>query len=262
MSGLFGRMFGSNTDSGFIPDGQTPPPPPPPPQDNQNNQQQSQQQGQQATNTANATQQNATGQQTNSGNDDSELYSKLWQSPQADNGNGQQGQQNTAATNDPMAVLRAHLEGKQIFKDIDFSKLVGENNPENWKAAMNQIVTNTYTATMQDMSGIMGQKIQEAVNDAVKRSRNVVTSDYAISQLQSAHPYLKNPAVAPVANQVMLRAMQEGREVSDAIKFTHNYFVGLGRAATGQGPQNNSPDGQRGGNQTSNTDWMQYLTNS
>ena len=60
---------------------------------------------------------------------------------------------------------------------------------------MNQIVTNTYSATMQDMSGFMGQKIQEAVNDAVKRSRNVVTSDYAISQLQSAHPYLKNSEI-------------------------------------------------------------------
>lgn len=180
------------------------------------------------------------------------------------------GQQPATQQLTPEETLQAHIDSKNLLNGMDYTKL---QNPEMANVELNKLVSNVYTATMQDASEIMTQQIDSLREEIQKDTTNQMQGNKAIEQLNTALPYTLAPEFKPVADGVFNRILnQDGMTVNKAIELTGKYFNKLQSEVdktTRKPPSNNLRNkqvfnqGNPGNNDQSDvvakSDWMSIL---
>ena len=191
-------------------------------------------------------------------NDDN--FEEIWQNPIDDTG-GQQQQQQQQQLQQPVKepvdsnkVFNEYIEKLELTKTVDLAEISEELNQgktEGLGNALKTVAAQTYRQAMVDMSKIIDQKVKAGVAAAVQQSNNAVQGNMAVTQMNTALSFTKNPAIAPVAGAVLSQLIKKGKSVDDAVDGVRAFFQNTSKISAKELGLQNPPRG-RPGNQPFN----------
>lgn len=169
-------------------------------------------------------------QQQSSGNNSDDIsidsFGSMWDTPDTKTTTQQQPNQQQPNANDAFAN---HMKGIDFTNGVDLSTVqadLQEGNMDSMQAAMSQVAQNSYKAAMTNMNQVVNDRVTKAVEQAVAQSSQNLDGREAINSLNTALPFTKEKAIAPLANKVFQQfARAEGATVQSAIKKTKEYFA-------------------------------------
>ncbi len=191
-------------------------------------------------------------------NDDK--FEEIWQNPTDDTGGPQQQQQqqqvqqSTAEPVDSNKVFNEYIEKLELTKSVDLQEISEELNQgktDGLGNALKTVAAQTYRQAMVDMSKIIDQKVKAGVQAAVQQSNNQVQGNMAVTQMNTALSFTKNPAIAPVAGAVLSQLIKKGKSVDDAVDGVRAFFQNTSKISAKELGLQNPPRG-RPGNQPFN----------
>lgn len=187
------------------------------------------------------------GNQNNGGENNNEittpLHTGLWDNPsnetdgegnQNTGGEGNQNQNQNQGSKTPDEIMQEHIASLGLTSNLDVEGLIEALNQGDTKPLVSAIETaaaNSYKAAVNSLSGLMDQKINAAVEKATAQAEGNVNSNMALREMHAALPFTDAPDLAPVADAVMTKLINNGKTVSEAIKGTNDFF----KAITEQG---------------------------
>ena len=180
---------------------------------------------------------------------------------------------NQAEPKSAESVFNEHVESIDFTAGIDVANLqstMQNGDNEGFSKAIRAIGENAYRQSMIDMNKIINQRVDKAKTEMASTSATATATERAISELQSALPYTKEPMYKPVAEGVFTQLLQQkGMTVDKAIQKTGEYFTKFAgdvnknnprapssRANGGFGVIDEADDGDDG------QDWMSFLGKS
>ncbi len=199
------------------------------------------------------------GEKNNEENND-DNFSKIWENPtDADAGQQQQLQQQTQQVQQAPAksseeVFGTYIEKLELTKDIDLGKIseeLNQGNTEGLGTALKAVAAQTYRQAMVDMSKVIDQKVTAGVKAAVQQSSSAVQGNMAVTQMNTALAFTKNPAIAPVAGAVLSQLIKKGKTVDDAVEGVRKFFQNTSKISAKELGLQHAPN-QRPGNQSFN----------
>ncbi len=185
-------------------------------------------------------------------NDDN--FAQIWENPTDPNAGQQQQQQQQAPQQQQPAksseeVFGTYIEKLELTKDIDLGKISEEltqGNTEGLGTALKTVAAQTYRQAMVDMSKIIDQKVTAGVEKAVQQSSNAVQGNMAVSQMQTALAFTKNPAIAPIAGAVLSQLIKKGKSVDDAVDGVRQFFQNTSKISAKELGLQHAPAGRPG----------------
>ncbi len=171
----------------------------------------------------------------------------------------------------PEEKMQAHITGLNLTKGIDTNQVmedIREGKVESFGAAMNAVGGNAYQAAMTDMNSIMDAKIAKATEDATANANATMNSNLAVSQMNTAMPFTKDPDIAPIAKAVLAQTLKSGADTEAAIGAVEKFFA----KAAGQINKSMQPPTNQSGNpqfptesdnnsgQAQHDEWLDVLT--
>ncbi len=203
-------------------------------------------------------QKKAEGDQNNQQNND-DNFEQIWQNPTDDTGGQQQQQQQQPLQQptepvDSNKVFNEYIEKLELTKSVDLAEVseqLNQGNTESLGNALKTVAAQTYRQAMVDMSKIIDQKVKSGVEAAVQQSSNAVQGNMAVTQMNTALAFTKNPAIAPVAGAVLSQLIKKGKSVDDAVDGVRKFFQNTSKISAKELGMQNPPRG-RPGNQSFN----------
>lgn len=214
------------------------------------------------------------------GNSESNLtsFENMWSNNTTDGEEGTATPQpvtvvNQAEPKTPEAVFNDHVAGIDFTAGVnvaDVQQAMQNGDGEAFNKGMRAIGENAYRQAMVDLNKIVNQRVDAAKKEMTTATASQTATERAISQLEDALPYTKEPMYKPVAEGVFTQLLQQkGMTVDKAIQKTGEYFQKFAgdvnknnpqapgnRPSGGFGAINESTDGDDG------QDWMDFLGKS
>jgi len=195
------------------------------------------------------------------------LHSGLWdnkptgnEQQQQDNSQQFQQAQQQPVQKSPDEIMQEHIAGLNLTSNVNIENLTESLNNGDTKPLLSALETaaaNAYKASVENISKLMDSKISAAVEKATEQATGNINSNLAVQELHNTLKFTEAPDVAPIAEAIMTKLINDGKSVSDAIKGTNNFFksvteVGIDHydsisqqrpgSQNQQGRQNNSAD--------------------
>lgn len=147
--------------------------------------------------------------------------------------------------------------------DVDLDTIIDNRDKEGFKNILKQVGANAYRNAVLDVNKIVEAKIPRLIDEAVKRATGTVHAHGAIEKMFDKLPYTKDPALRPVAEQVLSQAVKRNKgDLSRALSDVERYFKRTAELAGGGNSNGNSRSGRGGSNNKSSdqeVDWMKLL---
>ena len=212
----------------------------------------------------------------NNGGDNSQSFDNMWDTDTSQQGNQQQQNQQQSQSQQaaPSAeeVFNSHVQGLGFGAEAnDLMAAMESRDPEAVGKAVAGMQASTYRAAMVDVNKLVNQRVDAAMEANTQNTHNTIEANSVIAQMESALPWTRQPAYAPMAKAVVNQMLQkEGMTPEKAIAETAKYFQQFANDAnTGQQAPNGKPTGnfqnQNGNNSQNNNaeddtvDWIDFL---
>ncbi len=127
----------------------------------------------------------------------------------------------------PQEVYDEFIGSQNLTENIDLSKIAEEiRNGETGalETAFKQIATNSFSRAVMASNTLTTQKIEAAVEKAVKQSKGAADTDFAVRQMDAQLKFTSAPSIAPVAKDALNRLMKQGKSIDDAIIGVKEFF--------------------------------------
>ena len=177
---------------------------------------------------------------------------------------------NQAEPKSAEAVFNEHVASVDFTAGIDVANLqqsLQNGDAEGFNKNLRVGFENAYRQSMIDMNKIINQRVDKAKSEMASASSTATATERAITDLNSALPYTKEPMYKPVAEGVFTQLLQQkGMTVDKAIQKTGEYFTKFAgdvnknnpsaphsRPSGGFGEISEVDDGDDG------QDWMSFL---
>ena len=160
---------------------------------------------------------------------DDEAIDNLWsdiKKKPADNqqqppNNQQQQPQNQQQQVDPKVQLQNYLKdnglGEFVVSDAVKAE-IKEGNFDNFNAQVLGLVQQAHVKALSGSQTLIKAEVAKAVRAAVDESKGFIAGKEAVSALNTALPFTKDPAIGPIAQTVMQRLLDRGATQEEAIK--------------------------------------------
>lgn len=112
-----------------------------------------------------------------------------------------------------------------LSKDV-FDK-IGEGDISAIQDSLQSAMRNVYRTAVEDVSTLMEARLKEYQSKTIDQVNNSKFADAAIAELKAAIPYANDPAVEPVAKNVLASYMRKGMTRTEAVGATAQYFSNL-----------------------------------
>ncbi len=180
-------------------------------------------------------------------------HENLWDATVDDNLDGNQDKNQQKPTEqqqpDPNETFNKHIDSLDFSDNIDLvasMKAIQDGDTEAFGKLIHQIGANAYRNSLVDANKVVQQRVDKMA-DAVKSdvSSSNATSDL-VKEMNTALPFTKSPAFAPVANLTLTQFIQKGVPPNKAITEVGKYFENLSGEVSKMNP--NPPGGRPAGN--------------
>jgi hypothetical protein len=201
-------------------------------------------------------------------------FSNVWHTNTDDaNNNGQQQVQKVEITNQQPVQevsrqdrLAAHIGTLGLADGLNMEAL---QNPETALKEMERIQALTYSAAMKDTNTLIQQAVSQVKDELTAQTQETLSGNSAINNLNTALPYTKEAAYAPVANSLLTQFMSKGQTQEQAVVNVGKYFAKMAEDVNKTLPK--SPNNRMNGNNFNNLnvdqtegadteDWIKILS--
>jgi len=153
----------------------------------------------------------------------------------------------------------------------DMMAAMQSQNPEDMQKAVSNMQTSVYRAAMIDVNKLVQQRVDSAIGEMKQNTNNTIEANSIVAQMETALPWTRQPAYAPMAKAVVNQMLQkDGMTPEKAIAETAKYFQQFANeTVTGQqippggkpngNFQNQQPNQQQNGNPADEPDWLEFL---
>lgn len=104
---------------------------------------------------------------------------------------------------------------KEDLKNGEFGGVLGRINDQ---------VAQSHIKALQSMNTVVEAKVAAAVDAAVGKSKAAFEGDKALSALNTAHPWTKDPVIGPIAQTIMQQFINRGATQDQAVTGVGKYF--------------------------------------
>lgn len=185
----------------------------------------------------------------------------------------------------PRETFMGHFSNIDFFEEVDPSKMMEaatKGDAQGFADQLNTLVKNTAYITMQQMDTVVKNRVNAAVEDAVKTSTSTVHNDFALSAVTAKNPVLGADEILPQTQAVLNGFLKQGMPHQQAVDETLKHFDTIGQALgmqmgmmmpmqnkngrPGQGGfqdrngAGNNNDGSNNDGGDANEDWTSILT--
>ena len=160
-----------------------------------------------------------------------------FQQPKARNNEEPTGASQQQQTSQPRVTFEDIVSKKQfgsLSKDL-FDK-VSEGDVDSFNDGIQAMMRSVYKTAIEDSNRLMDARLAKFEDELNNRLATSKEADNMLSELKTAIPYAKDPAVEPVARQVLSGFIRQGLTKAEAISATNAYFD---RLADKVGQKNN-----------------------
>lgn len=160
-----------------------------------------------------------------------------FQQPKARNNEEPTGASQQQPTSQPRVTFEDIVSKKQfgsLSKDL-FDK-VSEGDVDSFNDGIQAMMRSVYKTAIEDSNRLMDARLAKFEDELNNRLATSKEADNMLSELKTAIPYAKDPAVEPVARQVLSGFIRQGLSKAEAISATNAYFD---RLADKVGQKNN-----------------------
>ena len=160
-----------------------------------------------------------------------------FQQPKARNNEEPTGASQQQQTSQPRVTFEDIVSKKQfgsLSKDL-FDK-VSEGDVDSFNDGIQAMMRSVYKTAIEDSNRLMDARLAKFEDELNNRLATSKEADNMLSELKTAIPYAKDPAVEPVARQVLSGFIRQGLSKAEAISATNAYFD---RLADKVGQKNN-----------------------
>ena len=207
----------------------------------------------------------ATGNNNNNGND-------------GNNGNGGGNNQNQSPNAaDQARQRREYYAQTGLYQNLDFGQFqkdVAEGNAEGMTQFMQQLSENAVNVAILSSQKLIKGAVDKAVSDASDNATARVRNDMAVEMMHQQMEFTRNPAIKPMAEQVLNGFIAQGNDATKAVELTKQYFDATAKAMGFQNSNNGQRPGNRGfngappmngnnnpaGGAGADDDWLDILT--
>jgi len=214
-------------------------------------------------------------------NDNLDSQTNIWedknQSSDDNKQNQNQNQNQDQNTIDPTEAMANHIASLNLTDGIDLAQIQSDmqtGDSGSLNKAFETIAANTYQASLTQMNKLMDGKIAAATEKATQDANASMNANMAVREMNTQLPFTTDPNIAPVAKAVLNQFINNGAELTDAIKSTQKYFDAVGEKVNSAGKSAGDQPG--GGNFNRNTnsnnndqsgqkthdDWLDVLAQS
>ena len=227
------------------------------------------------------------GSENNTDNDQNNLaaLAAIWQDPNAGSDAAPSGVPPTDASQKQNQQPSGDDTVTNYIKSLNFlpeggvnTQQLAEQLQQNDTSGLTELIHDTskraFVQAITTMDNLVQPRIAEAVNQAVLQSRETAHSDLNQLTMFRELPFTAQPAIQPVASEVLQRALKAGKSTPEAIGLVKQFFSqtakGMGFVdpaefgGPGSGPIRPGPAAQNGGGRrrppVQEEDWIKTLT--
>lgn len=160
-----------------------------------------------------------------------------FQQPKARNNEEPNGASQNQSASQPKVTFEDIVSKKQfgsLSKDL-FDK-VSEGDVDSFNDGIQSMMRAVYKTAIEDSNRLMDARLAKFEDELNNRLATSKEADSMLSELKTAIPYAKDPAVEPMARQVLSGFIRQGLSKAEAISATNAYFD---RLADKVGQKNN-----------------------
>lgn len=229
-----------------------------------------------STRTGNTDNRSGNGQQQNDNNntDNDVNVDDIWKDIKKENSQGDDRNNVNNQNNQPAPDMRKPEEKlKEYLDSVGIKPIVlDDRDKEDLKNGefgnvlnrINDQVAQSHIQGLKSMNTVIEAKVAAAVEAAVGKSRAAFEGDKALTALQSAHPWTKDPVIGPIAQTIMQQFITKGATPEQAIVGVGKYFDRVDEKRNGGKVNSNRNGNFRGPADNSETsgdvDWVDLLT--
>lgn len=212
-------------------------------------------------------------QQNDNNNIDNDVnVDDIWKDIKRENSTGDDRNRDTTVTappdtRKPEEKLKDYLDSvgiKPIVLDDRDKEDLKNGEFGNVLSRINDQVAQSHIQGLKSMNTVVEAKVAAAVEAAVGKSRAAFEGDKALTALQTAHPWTKDPVIGPIAQTIMQQFITKGATQEQAIVGVGKYFDRVDEKRNGGKVNSNRNGNFRGPADNSETsgdvDWVDLLT--
>lgn len=162
------------------------------------------------------------------------------------------------STSKPAVTFEDIVNKKQfgaISKEL-FDK-VSEGDVDSFNSGLQGMMRQVYKTAIEDSNRLMDARFAKFQDELMGKLNTSKEADNMLNELKSAIPYAKDPAVEPVARQILSGYLRQGMSKSEAIGATNAYF---NRLADTVG-QKDKPESKTSGIKYGRESWDELFNN-
>lgn len=175
-----------------------------------------------------------------------------FQQPKGRNNEEPTGASQNQSASQPRVTFEDIVSKKQfgsLSKDL-FDK-VSEGDVDSFNDGIQSMMRAVYKTAIEDSNRLMDARLAKFEDELNNRLATSKEADNMLSELKTAIPYAKDPAVEPMARQVLSGFIRQGLSKAEAISATNAYFD---RLADKVGQKNN-PESKTSGIKYGRDSW-------
>lgn len=157
------------------------------------------------------------------------------------------------------AVTFDDIVSKKQFGEISkelFDK-VSEGDVDSFNKGLQGMMRQVYKTAIEDSNRLMDARFAKFQDELMGKLNTSKEADNMLSELKAAIPFAKDPAVEPVARQILSGYLRQGMSKSEAIGATNAYF---NRLADTVG-QKDKPESKTSGIKYGRDSWDELFNN-
>jgi hypothetical protein len=198
------------------------------------------------------------------------------QGPGSGQQNGQQNADPAAAETASEARFNGYIKNLRLTEGINPQQIaqdLAQGKFESLQGAFDTIATKVYKQAVVDNQKIMAQRMDAAVQQAVRQAGLMGDATHAVRKMNEMLPFTKNPLYAAQAQAVLSQAFKKGHTMEKAVSLVKDFFArqtadaakDLGMFVAppkkpGAGNSNNRNQYNQAPPSEDNTDWVAALT--
>lgn len=171
------------------------------------------------------------------------------------NNGGSNQNNNSGGAPDQGKLMRDALKNAGLYENLDlstFKKAITDGDDDALSGFFDQMMTNAASSALKLANQLADAKSAKAVETATNKATTETTKRLLRDEMYKRYEFLKEPALSPVAENILDKYLEQGIAPDEALKNVGDYFKATAQAAGKhfgmkvEEPQNNGRPGSNG----------------
>lgn len=148
--------------------------------------------------------------------------------------NGGSGGQNNGGGADQTKLMRDALKNAGMYEGLDlatFKRAMTDGDDEALSGFFDQMMTNAASSALKLANQLADSKAAKAIETATNKASTETTKRLLRDEMYKQYEFLKEPALSPVAENILDKYMEQGLPPAEALKNVGEYFKATAQAA-------------------------------